>query len=369
MRNTLRALALTLALLPGLAVAQTFPTVPDHTVIGRIGTGSGSGPSQAIPWATLLANIAGTPSANTVYAGPATGAAAQPAFRALVAADLPLPTASTIGGVESITSLAHNWIAYIDTLGVPHQSQPACGDLSNAAASCSTDATNASNIGTGTLNTARLPTPFTNGTPSGNTSSFGTTTGALTSGHCASFDASGNINDSGAICGTASYVLLATLTASNSATLSDTTHLTSSYTTYEILFANILPATNAVSCQLQVHTGGAYVATSYISNVVQVTGASISAGTNTTGIICGGASAVLNTGPGISGIIRISNPSQTTSPKMMIGSLAHPTTGPALYGLTTFGYWNGGNGAVDGFQVIMSSGNITSGTIKIYGIQ
>lgn len=85
----IRSLALTFALSPGLAAAQTFPTVSDHTVIGRIGTGSGSGPSQAIPWATLLANIAGTPAANTVFAGPTSGSAAQPAFRALVTADIP----------------------------------------------------------------------------------------------------------------------------------------------------------------------------------------------------------------------------------------------------------------------------------------
>ena len=32
------------------------------------------------------------------------------------------------------------------------------------------------------------------------------------------------------------------------------------------------------------------------------------------------------------------------------------------------GMWNN-NAAVDGFQFLMSSGNITRGTIKIYGIQ
>lgn len=78
-------------------------------------------------------------------------------------------------------------------------SQAACADLSNAAASCATDATNASNIGSGTLNTLRLPSPFTSGTKTGGTSAFVTAAaGTKTSGHVATWDASGNVQDGGA---------------------------------------------------------------------------------------------------------------------------------------------------------------------------
>lgn len=44
---------------------------------------------------------------------------------------LPLPTTSLIGGVEAVNAIAHEWIASIDTSGVPHLTQPAAADLSN----------------------------------------------------------------------------------------------------------------------------------------------------------------------------------------------------------------------------------------------
>jgi hypothetical protein len=47
------ALAAILALFAVPACAQQFPTVPDHTVIGRIGIVGQPGPSQAIPFATF----------------------------------------------------------------------------------------------------------------------------------------------------------------------------------------------------------------------------------------------------------------------------------------------------------------------------
>jgi hypothetical protein len=77
----------------------------------------------------------------------------------LAAGWLPAPGTSSLGGVQSFAAGAHQWINGINTAGVPTASQPGCGDLSNAAASCSVDTTNASNLTTGTLPAGRLPAP------------------------------------------------------------------------------------------------------------------------------------------------------------------------------------------------------------------
>jgi len=81
-----------------------------------------------------------TQSANTVWAGPSSGAAAAPTFRALVGADLPAPSPTSLGGIESYAAVAHQWINAISTSGVPSSTQPSCGDLSDAGTGCSSAA-------------------------------------------------------------------------------------------------------------------------------------------------------------------------------------------------------------------------------------
>jgi hypothetical protein len=82
---------------------------------------------------TLTGTLA-TQSANSIWAGPVSGGASAPAFRALVGADLPNPSASTLGGIQSYTGIASQWIRSISTSGVPASSQPAFTDISGTVA-------------------------------------------------------------------------------------------------------------------------------------------------------------------------------------------------------------------------------------------
>jgi hypothetical protein len=59
---------------------------------------------------------------------------AQPSFSdisgSLAASQLPNPSASTLGGIESLASTSHQWINAISTSGVPSSTQPAFSDIS-----------------------------------------------------------------------------------------------------------------------------------------------------------------------------------------------------------------------------------------------
>lgn len=107
-------------------------TVTSVTFTGD-GTVLSSTPSSAVTTTGTVTAALNTQSANKVLAGPTTGSAATPTFRSLVGADLPNPTPTTLGGIESITAVTHNFLTSISTLGVPAQAQPAFTDISGTA--------------------------------------------------------------------------------------------------------------------------------------------------------------------------------------------------------------------------------------------
>jgi hypothetical protein len=171
-------------------------------------------------------------------------------------------------------------------------------------------------------------------------------------------------------------VLLATLTASASATIDDQTAcasancITSTYNDYELVFENILPANNNTTCEIRVHSqsgGAGFKAATYLSTAVfgSTSGVSASAANFTTFIPCSQTTNVANSGAGVSGHIRIYNPSASSNPVQWEGRFVNINSTMQVNGVG--GAWNT-NAAIDGFQVLFSAGNITSGSVKIYGL-
>jgi hypothetical protein len=148
---------------------------------------------------------------------------------------------------------------------------------------------------------------------------------------------------------------------SGDASEQDTTSLTSAYNDYLIVLDNIVPATNAVGLELQVQSGGSFQTSSYINAAGGATAyLDLTSATNTIG----------NTaGIGLSATLYLHNVNSTTVNKFLDGSRVVWYTGSALSGANVSGFWNGGQGTLTGLKWLPTTGNFSSGTIRIYGLR
>lgn len=197
----------------------------------------------------------------------------------------------------------------------------------------------------------------------------GTETARLPAGTVGQFLTTGG-EDANPSWASGGWTLLNTLTASSSSSLSDTTTFTSAYSEYEIRWSDIVLATDANNrLLLRVHTGGSFQTSGYLSTTLSVTGS---------GTVVGGADATVidlstsisagaQNSIGMTGHLRVAGVTGTSAPKMWFGRGSRVSGVPSLTICEIAGAWNGGNGALTGFQIFTSVGNITSGTVKIYG--
>ena len=179
---------------------------------------------------------------------------------------------------------------------------------------------------------------------------------------------------------TGDMTLISTSTASSSATIDITSGIDSTYKEYVFKFINIHPANDDISFQFQadVGTGTSYAQTitsshfrathgedasseavSYISggDLAQETGFQLLAG-----------SVGNDADQNIAGILHLFDPSSTTFVKHFVGnfqSIAHSNRSNNQY---PAGYFNTTT-AITRVRFKFASGNIDSGTIKMYGIK
>lgn len=158
--------------------------------------------------------------------------------------------------------------------------------------------------------------------------------------------------------------LLAVLTASASATLDDTTHITAAYDAYLIEFENVVPTTNNAKLQMAVTSngGGAWNTMNAMSGLlfyVDSTGPTFTAIGTTT-----------SAGRGISGTGVFANPNSTSDYKRIAGTAWNSTATAPGGGTYSLGNeYTSSTAAVNGVRFFFDAGSISTGKIRIYGMK
>jgi len=176
--------------------------------------------------------------------------------------------------------------------------------------------------------------------------------------------------------------LLETQTASSSSTISFTSGIDSTYDEYVFKFINIHPATSGqFTFQTSSNTGSSYgvtltstAFTAYHKEdgsdtiLAYDTGSDLAQSTDFMRFNIG-ASLGNDNDESLAGTLTLYNPSSTTYVKHWMAVTNMHDSGTTAYSVNSFtaGYFNT-TSAIDAVQFKMSSGNIDSGTIKLYGV-
>lgn len=171
------------------------------------------------------------------------------------------------------------------------------------------------------------------------------------------------------------WVYLSSQSASSSATVDFTSSIDSSYDEYVFEIVDLLPATDGVSLYIRTsaNAGGAWDSggSDYVYTVASQAGGSANALTSTGAAQIIAAEQISNTTAkgGVIGQVRLYVPSNTSSHKRLQFQTGNPQSGVSTIVSATGVGVRVATSVVTGVRFLMSSGNITSGTIRMYGVR
>lgn len=169
-------------------------------------------------------------------------------------------------------------------------------------------------------------------------------------------------------------VLISTVTASNDATIDFESLLTSDYLNYEVEITNMLPASDE-ALKARFGIGSSYASSSYAGG--SVNGSKVDGPTGGTSATSEMDCSYDDAGwfieststKGYNGKVTIYNPSSTTTHKQIqVQGTYDNASGNHAYTFRSNSY-EGATTAQTSIQFFMGSGNITSGTFKLYGLK
>jgi hypothetical protein len=172
--------------------------------------------------------------------------------------------------------------------------------------------------------------------------------------------------------GSGALVLLEQHTAANSATLDFTASISATYDEYIIEFVGLLPATNLASLFMRMSTdgGATYDAGAnygwFAADSNRFGQAQTGADSGATGIQCDKSGFSNAATSSYNGHARLFNPGSTTKHKAVCG-LSVSMSAATIEQQQFAGYYQSLT-AVNAFRFLMTAGNITSGTIRVYGV-
>lgn len=172
------------------------------------------------------------------------------------------------------------------------------------------------------------------------------------------------------------WVPLASVTASSSATAEFTSNIDSTYDTYAIVYRQIVPVTDGARLYLRVSKdgGSTYLSSGYYGQTF-IVGSSYQLGLTSAFIPITSATTALGVdnnaaNGGVSGILYFSAPSSSSVKKMFWGSGGYAEQSDSnVYSYIFSGKYNTDSDAIDAVQLYFSSGNIASGEFILYGIR